>query len=114
MCRLMIRRIISLSSDPLTTADPATTSGALAERLPHAEDAGVTGLVLSQLLGQMRIRIVLGTLEPVEALLVLGGLLAHLAFFELVLLTFTALGIFRLLLQPVGQLFLLLLWRLDH
>ena len=59
--------------------------------LEDAEDAGVLGLLLGELLGQVRIRVVLRTLQAVETLLVLGGLLAHLAFFALVALALAAL-----------------------
>ena len=48
-------------------------------------------LLLGELLGEVRIRVVLRTLEAVETRLVLGGLLAHLAFFALVALALATL-----------------------
>jgi hypothetical protein len=82
--------------------------------LEDAEDTGVLGLLLRELLREVRIRVVLRTLEAVETLLVLGGLLAHLAFFALVALALAALLLVLLRLEPLGDLLLLLLRRLDE
>src|SRR4029079_8994832 len=82
--------------------------------LQDAEDAGVLRLLFGELLGEVRIRVVLRTLQAVQTLLVLGGLLAHLAFFALVALALAALLIVLLGLQPLGDVFFLLLRRLDQ
>ena len=60
------------------------------------------------------IGVVLRTLEAVQTLLVLGGLLPHLAFFALVALALAALLVRALLLEPLGDLLFLLLRRLDE
>ena len=82
--------------------------------LEDAQDTGVLGVLFGQLLGQVRIGVVLRTLEAVQTLLVLGGLLAHLAFFALVALALAALLVGTLLLEPLGNLFFLLLRGLDE
>src|SRR4029079_19376661 len=82
--------------------------------LEDTEDAGVLGLLLGELLGQVRIGVVLRPLEAVEALLVLGGLLPHLPFLALVALPLAALLVVALLLEELGQVLFLLLRRLDQ
>ncbi len=81
--------------------------------LQHAEDAGILGLLFRKLLGQVRVRVVLGALEAVETLLVLGGLLPHLAFLTLVPFALAALFVGPLLLEPLRNLLFLFLGRLD-
>src|SRR5579871_6043232 len=82
--------------------------------LEDAEHAGVLRLLLGEHLGEVRIGVVLGTLQGVETRLVLRSLLAHLAFFALVTLALAARLVGTLLLEPLGDLLLLLLGRLDQ
>src|SRR6185312_8849888 len=83
-------------------------------RLQDADDAGLLRLLLGEHLREVRIGIVLRTLQAIETRLVLAGLLAHLAFFALVALALATGFVVRLLLEPVRNLLFLLLRRLDQ
>src|SRR5581483_4661821 len=70
-------------------------------RLQDAEHAGLLRRLLGEHLRQVRIGIVLGTLEAVETSFVLAGLLGHLAFFALVTLALDGGLVGPLLLEPL-------------
>src|SRR6185312_16176278 len=82
--------------------------------LEDAQDAGVLRLLLGELLGQVRIGVILRALQAVETLLVLGGLLPHLPFLALVALALATLLRVVLLLEELGDVLFLLLRRLDE